>query len=396
MKFPQLRALLILLLCAVAIQGNARERESGYNFTALFGYTFFDQERNLEDDPAFTGGFGYDFSKTWAAEILIGTADLESDDDVEIDNIFTRLDILHHFTPEDTWRPFLVAGVGHNELEDPAGNTHDETMFNLGAGLKHEISDEWDLRFDVRGLYSHDIESKDTMLNLGLTYLFGGVSAPPADTDGDGVIDEDDQCPGTAYGVKVDSVGCEIIGDSDNDGVLDNVDKCPNTAPNTEVDESGCPYGDADKDGVKDNKDACPNTPAGARVDEKGCRIMLEESVSIKLQVNFATNSDKVTDAYLPEIERVVKFMRQYPDSNIVVEGHTDDRGAAEYNQKLSERRANAVRDVVVNRFGVNPERISAVGYGEAKPLEDNATDSGRRQNRRVVAVIEATTMVGQ
>jgi outer membrane protein OmpA-like peptidoglycan-associated protein len=82
--------------------------------------------------------------------------------------------------------------------------------------------------------------------------------------------------------------------------------------------------------------------------------------------------------------------MGQYPQTTTVVEGHTDSVGSDVYNQKLSERRANAVRDVLVNQYGVGADRVNAVGYGEARPVADNATDSGRAVNRRVEAEVEA------
>ena len=397
------------VICIIALLGtiafaslsHARDRDSGFYLTGLLGYTFFDSERNLEDDPNIALGLGYDFSKVWSAEALIGGANLEVDDSSRnnIDNRFARLDALYHFSPEELWRPFLVAGVGHNEFEDEADNKFDETQFNLGAGIKHEVNDNLDLRFDARALYSHDEESMDALLNLGISYLFGSAPPPPppADSDGDGVIDDNDSCPNSAYGVTVDARGCEVIGDADNDGVLDNVDKCPNTQPNIKVDATGCPIiGDADKDGVKDNVDACPNTPKGAKVDTKGCRLQLEKAVSIKLEVNFANNSDVVEPQYYSEIEKVVSFMKEYPDTTVVVEGHTDDRGSAKYNQNLSERRAKAVREVIVNRYGIAGNRISSVGYGESRPTADNSTKAGRDANRRVVAVIQATKMVDQ
>jgi outer membrane protein OmpA-like peptidoglycan-associated protein len=104
--------------------------------------------------------------------------------------------------------------------------------------------------------------------NLGLSFMLG--SKKTTDSDGDGVLDGDDKCPGTPRGVVVDKQGCPI--DTDGDGVYDGIDQCPNTPHGAKVDTVGCPI-DSDGDGVADGIDQCPDTPAGAKVDAVGCPI---------------------------------------------------------------------------------------------------------------------------
>jgi OOP family OmpA-OmpF porin len=82
--------------------------------------------------------------------------------------------------------------------------------------------------------------------------------------------------------------------------------------------------------------------------------------------------------------------MKQFPQTTTVVEGHTDAVGTEAYNQSLSERRAMAVREVLVNEFGIQPGRVDAIGFGEARPVADNDSEEGRAINRRVEAVVEA------
>jgi len=84
-----------------------------------------------------------------------------------------------------------------------------------------------------------------------------------------------------------------------------------------------------------------------------------------------------------PEIQRVADVLRQYPETNIQIAGHTDSQGSEVYNQQLSERRAQAVRDALVG-MGVDPGRITVIGYGESRPIASNDTASGRQHNRRV------------
>lgn len=109
---------------------------------------------------------------------------------------------------------------------------------------------------------------------------------------------------------------------------------------------------DSDGDGVYDDEDQCPDTAANLAVDSKGCPMKLTENVSIELKVNFDNNSDVVKEAYYPEIKRVADFMAKYSNTQVEVQGHTDSRGSAAYNKNLSQRRADAVAKVLVEKFG--------------------------------------------
>jgi len=114
------------------------------------------------------------------------------------------------------------------------------------------------------------------------------------------------------------------------------------------------------------------------------------ELVRVELDVKFDFDKASVKEESYGDIKNLADFMKQYPQTTTVVEGHTDSKGSDAYNQKLSENRANAVRDVLVNQYGVDANRVNAAGYGEARPVADNATDSGRAVNRRVEAEVEA------
>ncbi len=114
------------------------------------------------------------------------------------------------------------------------------------------------------------------------------------------------------------------------------------------------------------------------------------EPVRVELDVKFDFDKSVVKEESYSDIKNLADFMKQYPQTTTVVEGHTDSIGTDAYNQGLSERRANAVRDVLVNQYGVGGERVNAVGYGESQPVADNATDAGRAINRRVEAEVEA------
>lgn len=114
------------------------------------------------------------------------------------------------------------------------------------------------------------------------------------------------------------------------------------------------------------------------------------EPVRVELDVKFDFDRAVVKPESMDDIRELADFMSQYEQTTTVVEGHTDSVGTDAYNQRLSERRANAVRDVLVNQFGLEASRVDAVGYGESRPVADNATEEGRAINRRVEAEVEA------
>lgn len=208
----------------------------------------------------------------------------------------------------------------------------------------------------------------------------------PLDTDGDRVADYLDKCPGTPAGVAVDASGCPL--DSDKDGVADYLDKCPGTPLGVTVDAVGCPL-DTDKDGVADYLDKCPDTPFGTKVDAVGCPLPLPSACkSITLEIEFDTAKAVIKPRFDNEIKKLAVMLQDNPDATAVIEGHTDNVGGAAMNMKLSEKRADAVRTYLIDKFGIAANRLQAKGYGLTKPRASNKTAQGRHENRRVEAVI--------
>ena len=200
------------------------------------------------------------------------------------------------------------------------------------------------------------------------------------DTDGDGIADKDDACPEIA-GLAAFQ-GCP---DTDGDGLADKDDKCPTVAgPKS---NGGCPVLDADKDGVPDLEDDCP-TVAGP-VSNKGCPEVTPEVIeSLKIQArsvffNTGKSTFKVGDAAtIASLDAMREILRNYPNAKFSIEGHTDSDGSNAFNQKLSEDRANAVRNALIEK-GVKSDNLTAVGFGESKPIASNKTKAGKAQNRR-------------
>jgi OOP family OmpA-OmpF porin len=183
--------------------------------------------------------------------------------------------------------------------------------------------------------------------------------------------------------------------DSDKDGVIDEKDQCPGTAAGVAVDAKGCPL-DSDKDGVIDSLDQCPNTRAGLAVDSKGCPPPIEENVKIAIGALFATGKADIREDSAEDIKKLGVFMQTYPTTTTVIEGHTDSVGSAAMNKDLSQRRAEAVREYLIKNYNIDANRIKAVGYGPDRPVADNATAQGRQLNRRIEAAIDVVIVTPQ
>ena len=198
------------------------------------------------------------------------------------------------------------------------------------------------------------------------------------DTDGDGIADKDDACPEVA-GLAAFQ-GCP---DTDGDGVADKDDKCPTVAGPKE--NGGCPILDADKDGVADQDDACPTVAGPA--SNKGCPEVTTEAIdNLNVQTRAVYfDSGKSTlkkDGTPARLDAIKEILKNYPNSKFSVEGHTDSDGSNEYNQQLSEDRANAVKNALVDK-GVNADNLTTVGFGETKAVATNKTAAGKAKNRR-------------
>ena len=208
----------------------------------------------------------------------------------------------------------------------------------------------------------------------------------PKDADGDGVSDDKDACANTPAGDKVDDKGCALPKDADGDGVTDDKDACANTPAGEKVDDKGCPLPkDTDGDGVNDDADRCPSTPAGVKVDAEGCQVLFEakEKTLILEGVNFETGKSTLTPESQAILNGVAESLVANEEIKVRVSGHTDSRGSAALNKRLSQARAEAVRQYLVDH-GVAAGRLTAVGYGPSKPIASNKTAEGRAQNRRV------------
>ncbi len=212
-----------------------------------------------------------------------------------------------------------------------------------------------------------------------------GCPARPPDGDGDGVIDANDRCPNLA-GVEARQ-GCPE-NDGDGDGVLDANDACLEEAGSAEA--RGCPVRDGDGDQVSDHLDNCPAEagPAanhGCPERQKQLVVITRQKLLILEKVQFETAKAKVLKKSYRLLEQIASVIKSHPTLGVVsIEGHTDSRGNAQFNFRLSEQRARAVLEYLVKRGGVDLARLTSQGFGAANPADTNETAQGREKNRRV------------
>jgi OmpA-OmpF porin, OOP family len=276
---------------------------------------------------------------------------------------------------------FLLAGASYNDVRKhpfTTGNTvgladYDSTVYDAGLGYLANFAlfgNPAALRIEARyRLDEHDepglgdgSEDKfaDGVISAGVMFpLF--YSPPPP--------------PPPPPAPEPEPVQVVAVADSDGDGVLDDVDQCPGTPTGTEVDATGCPIPEP----------ACIPSGQNGEPDLRGCT---SGDVVVLRGVTFEFDSAQLTPAATVVLDQVAGALDAAPDIAVEVGGHTDSRGADAYNQRLSEQRAASVRDYLMQR-GVDGQRLSASGYGETRPVADNANEEGREQNRRVELTVQ-------
>jgi outer membrane protein OmpA-like peptidoglycan-associated protein len=215
---------------------------------------------------------------------------------------------------------------------------------------------------------------------------------PQADTDGDGLVDGADACPTIAMSGPVDPTkrGCPAV-DTDNDGVFDFEDQCPQWPAGLHPDPKrrGCALADADGDSVPDELDVCPGQKGAPSLDPKkhGCPGLVtvqQGQIKILKPVFFSTNREQILAKSFPVLLAVADALAAAPEvKKVEIAGHTDDRGNAQKNLELSDRRATSVMQWLL-AHGVGPARLAAKGYGSTEPIASNRTARGRSENRRV------------
>lgn len=237
---------------------------------------------------------------------------------------------------------YLFAGVKH------FNNEKNYNAVNVGAGYNYQVNERFSLYSEAVVYRDVDYGYTDQGFKFGLKYTYGDVKKSAVSSKPAAIV---------PAAVAVEKVA--II--------------------------------DTDNDGVNDANDSCPNTPANAKVDSRGCAVFLEKEVEIDLNVQFENNSAEFKTAAMNDIQRLADFMNTYKNTSAVIEGHSSAVGSAKYNLVLSQKRADAVKSVLINEFDIDASRLSAEGFGETQLISKGNTKADHETNRRVVAKVEAT-----
>lgn len=424
-------------------------KEESFTVSPVIGGYVFDGGNSLDSTFFFGIRGGYNFTKNFGIEAVYDYATGTDEKNGPLTDITLHRmggEVLYNFFPDSVFVPYVAAGVSRVKFEGGGAGYGTYGAFDYGVGAKYFLNDDFALRADLRHIIyrANSGTNNDFEFSLGAYVQLGGtqpvmkavtpapapepapapapakvvaepvaepakivapppveapvvvapvpvpvpvpVPIPPADSDSDGVIDVRDACPGTPAGVAVGSNGCPV--DTDKDGVADYLDKCPGTPAGAAVDAAGCPI-DSDKDGVADYLDKCPGTAAGVAVDAKGCTLAAAKKFCDKpavIAISFDSGKADIKAEFHDELDTLGNFLKEFPNSKGTIEGYTDNAGDKASNIKLSQRRADSVRNYILNKSGIASERIKAAGYGPAKPVADNKTKEGKAKNRRIEA----------
>ena len=370
--------LLIISVLLFPLSARCEIKAGSVEISPFAGYNFFDSGQNLNNHPLFGGRIGYNFTNYLGIEAageFINSSVNDKNKSYSQEGEFTNrsdsvkvtmyhLDLVYHFMPEAKFNPFIVAGYGAAHYS-PKINDQNMSLIDFGVGAKYWIADNIALRMDVRDNLVLDNTIHNVQVALGIVFSFGGkaqAAVAPAvktvDSDGDGVLDRLDRCPGTPAGVAVDKDGCPL--DTDKDGVPDYLDKCPDTPAGVKVDKNGCPQA-LQKVVILESEPKVEEKIIVAAVEPKLVVLVFED-------IHFAFDKSSLTQEAKVILKKDILILKENPNARIRVAGYTSASGTEEYNQKLSERRAVAVREYLIAEGVITPERLTTIGYGETHP----------------------------
>ncbi len=351
------------LIAAASILGLAGVAHAGDDGSSYDKYVYFggfylepDDARQRAgnsggDSFGFQAGFGQRLSdRLWVEGQYFGSTIETGGAGTDYYQNGLGVDLQYAFGQRSEFTPYLLAGIG-GVYNDVIGSSQDELTpyLNVGIGFTKSVlgNEQFRIRGELRAIYDDfQFDGKDGMVDYrAMLGVEVGLGAPRE------VVREVEK-------VVIKEVPVERV----------------------VVQEVAPVVADSDGDGVPDDRDLCPNTPAGARVDANGCVI---EQTLVMRDITFEFNSARLTTNAQRLMENVVAFLRSDPEARITISGHTDSVGSEAYNLKLSRDRANEVRDYLIG-YGIDGSRLTALGFGKARPIASNDTAIGRETNRRV------------
>ena len=368
------KTIISTLLCSSILF--AANSDYNYEITPMIGASTSEGNLDLKNQKNYGISIGRNLDDHLFDQVELGilrsnNTDYEnSSEKTKITRFFANVIKEYEFSDKTSF--YSLAGLGYENYSNNLFNNDDDGFANYGLGVKYKLSDTVALKADIRHLITFE-GNNNLLYTMGLGIAFGPKAKPHVKQKEEPKMMEEK--------VKPQMVVQEVVMDGDKDGVLDKNDICPQTPMGVKVNTKGCEL-DSDMDGIVDSADQCPNTPKDVIVDNSGCAVM------VNLHINFDFDSSTINNAYESKIEKFAAFMKKFPNLNAKIEAHTDSKGSLKYNEKLSQRRANAAVKALSD-LNIDPSRLEAVGQGESKPIASNKTDEGRAKNRRVEAVLK-------
>ncbi len=416
-KKTSFRTLAITAIAATALAFTARAEDEDYArwyFSPSVSAILFEGDEPLESGFNFDLRLGYDYSEWWSFELgWMFAPSLDENfyyewkdgkqhsysrgDDKNFDSTWLTsfyADALFHFTRWELLDPFLSGGIGFQYYGEDVMDSQAELVFRGGAGFMYHLDDEWAIRADWRLLLTMENTEFNSAAGVGLVWTWGAsvepdivVSGGPIDSDGDGLSDRREEELGT------DPFNPDTDGDGLSDG--EEVLKFGTDPLNPDTDYDGLKDGeevrtyktdpldpDTDKGGVKD----------GHEVLHDGTDPLngADDLIMFELNIQFDYDKDVIKPQYFDDLAVITMVLQRYPESTAVIEGHCDQltTSKANYNRKLSERRATAVMNYLIGK-GIAADRLSAVGYGFTRPKVAPDLVHGTPANRRVEVYIK-------
>jgi len=437
---------LLLALLPKADAGVTAESSSVSPY--LGGYSFLGRDR-LETMPVIGVRGGYNLTSHFGVEAVldyIRTEGRRNSGIGDADVLNYHLDMLYHVIPDGPLVPYLAAGYGGHWRDYEGGGASTDSVFNYGVGVKYFLSEAMALRGDFRHLVMKD--TGDTLHNLeytvGLDFLFGGVRgaaeaakpvpAEPAEEapleqvpaaeptpghykycitlQGEFDIDRadiraenrDDIAEVGEFMKKYPTTSAVIEGHTDDVGTpqynLDLSKRRAEAVVDHLVDKYGIDRSRLEARGYGMGRPISPNTSDQGRQDNRRMEAIIDCAFDVKeikppdrlcmtLLLDFDSGKAEIKPQYRDEMAKVADYLKRYPTTTALIEGHTDNVGGHDYNMKLSMERAENAVQYLVQNFGIERSRLSAKGYGYTRRIAYNNTPEGRAGNRRINAVID-------
>lgn len=326
--------------------------EYNYEVSAMGGEASSNSAQELKDHDVYGAEIQFnDFGTVLKPELSIYYSNADYNGGKGDTNIFrTALNGVYEFEKSNMITPFIKVGAGYETMSYHQYDNHNSAFADAGAGVKIALLDQLAIKLEVIDMLKFNNFNWDNNLLLmaGLNFAFGEKVQPAAPV------------------VTPEAVAVPVAQEEPK----------PKLTPVIAAPAVTCPI-DSDKDGVFDPQDKCQDTPAGFKVDGDGCPL------TATLNINFATDSNSVDEAGTDKISEFAAFMKESPAYQASIIGHTDATGSTAYNQKLSEKRAAIIKDILVKE-GVEANRLSTSGKGEMCPVSSNKTPQGRTENRRI------------